>query len=130
MELGISYVLAMGAACLMGVSLLCLGLRVCRTGKAAVTPEQITEARKNKRVLEELVRHPGWKLLNTWGEAQVAPRRNKVLLEPTSQPYEQEFTKGEIQGIELMLKIPVHLIDEATAIIALDVEGSNADSDE
>ena len=130
MGLDLPSVLALGAAGLMGISCLCLGIRLCRTGKAAVTPEQVTEARRNKRHLTELLEHPGWKLLSGWGEAQLVPRKHKILLEPTETIGIDNYLKGEVQGIELMLRMPSHLIDEATAIIALDVNGSDDPEDE
>ena len=94
-----------------------------------MTPEQLTEARKQKRVMEELVEHPGWKMLQEIAAAQTLNRKNNILLKPTESPYEQEYMKGEVQGMELLMKVPSSMIESAKAIIASDV-GKNADSEE
>lgn len=92
-----------------------------------MTPEQVTEARKQKRIMEELIEHPGWKMLQEIAAAQTGNRKNNILLKPTESPYEQEYMKGEVQGIELMLKIPSSMVESAQAIIAQDMKNDASD---
>jgi len=86
-----------------------------------VTPEQVAEARRQKRMMEELVAHPGWKMLQEVANSQALNRKNNILLKPTESPYEQEYMKGEVQGIELIMKVPSTLIESAKAIVASEV---------
>jgi hypothetical protein len=94
-----------------------------------VTPEQLAEAKKQKRVMEALLEHEGFKLLRQIGLDQSLTRKNKVLLEPTENPLGQEFMKGEVQGIELMLRMPDSIIESSKAMIALEV-GNDADQED
>lgn len=87
-----------------------------------MTEEQRIEAARNKKMMEELVSHEGWKLLTGFGKGQVGSRSNKVLLEPTKEPFAVEYMKGEIQGIQLILATPEKLIEESEAILRIAAE--------
>ena len=93
-----------------------------------VTPEQVNEARRQKRIMEELIEHPGWKMLQEIAASQTGNRKNNILLKPTEQPYEQEYMKGEVQGIEMLMKIPASMIESAQAIISRDMKNDDADA--
>lgn len=90
-----------------------------RVGKRKVTEDQRVEAIKNKKAMEALIATEGWKLLEGFGKGQVGPRENQVMLVPTKDVMEQEFMKGEVQGIKLLLETPGKLIEESKAIIDL-----------
>lgn len=79
--------------------------------------------------MEELIATAGWKLLKEAAEAQTKARSNAVLLTPTENPYDQEYKKGEIQGIQTFLSIPDALITSAKDILALEPEDENVDQD-
>jgi hypothetical protein len=123
---GVSYFLWASFGCaLAGGSLWVLGLYF---GAPKVSPEQIAEARKLKRIMEELKAEPGWKKLVEYAEAQTQDRTNRVLLLPTSQPYEQEYMKGEVQGIKIFLNIPDTLIEQAKGIAGVADEDDEDES--
>jgi len=116
------------------VSLICLGLALCCAGlfwdllafhrllRDRVTEEQRVEAVRNKKMMEALVATDGWKMLAAVADAQVAPRKNRVTLTPTTDVVEENFMKGEIQGIELFVNLPRKLIEESDAIIKMAME--------
>lgn len=87
--------------------------------------EQLAEARRQIELMEGLEKNPGWVFLKELGEAQVGPRKNKVLLEPCNpeKQAEQEYVKGEIQGIEMMLRFPKLLTENAKAVVKMAREG-------
>lgn len=91
-----------------------------------MTPEQLNEAIRQKRMMEELMQHPGYAVLKSFGQNQALQRKNQVLLQPTEQPLTQEYMKGEISGIELIFKLPEAVIESAQAVIAADM-GKNAE---
>lgn len=88
--------------------------------------EQRREAVRTKRMIEELFLTEGWKLLATTAQSQVNTRRGLINFKAATDPLEQEFVKGEAHGIELFLRIPNALLDEAKTIIEL----SNKEGDE
>lgn len=94
-----------------------------------MTEEQRVEAAKHKRIMEALVETEGWKMLYALAEREALVRTNQVLLKPTEIPLEQEYMKGEIQGIKLFKDIPQKLIDESSALLrafANENEGTDA----
>lgn len=72
-------------------------------------------------MMEELIAHPGYLLLKSFADAQCLQRKNNILLTPTEQPLAQEFMKGEVQGIELIFKVPGTIIESSKAMISSDV---------
>jgi hypothetical protein len=88
----------------------------------------VNEARKTLDEIRALVEQPGWTRIRKILEVQAEGRRNEVLLQPTTDPYEQEYKKGEIQGIQLALQFPNQLIEISKAVLEaakrLEEEGS------
>lgn len=84
-----------------------------------VSEEQRVEASRDKKLMEELVSSAGWKFLVTAAEGQALERKNQVLLKPTKDPYEQEYMKGEIQGLSLFVEIPKRVLENAKAILEI-----------
>lgn len=82
-----------------------------------MTQEQLSEAIKAKREMELLTSLPGWKSIVQIAKHQLQLRENSVLLKPTSNAFEQEYQKGEIQGIKLFLQYPETLLENAKAVI-------------
>lgn len=111
---------------LLGLALCCAGafwdLLAYDRWTKRVTEEQRVEAVRNKKMMEALVATDGWKMLAAVASAQIAPRRNKVTLTPTTDIVEENFMKGEIQGIELFVNLPSKLIEESDAIIKMAME--------
>ena len=108
--------------CSSGLGLIVLGavceylrLRVLRAKR--VTEEQRLEAAKHKKIMEQLVETEGWKLLEAAAKVQSTSRQNEIMLKPTENPLLQEYCKGEVQGIELFLKLPKNLIESSKAIL-------------
>lgn len=81
------------------------------------TEEERQEAAKAKAEMEALLEHPGWKTLSRIAEVQSSGRKNEVLLKPTENAYQQEYLKGEVQGIEFMLRLPESVIQTSKAVI-------------
>lgn len=84
-----------------------------------MTEEQRAEAARNKKMMEALVATEGWRMLAAVAEAQLQPRRQKVTLSPTENVAEENFMKGEIQGITLFAELPKKLIEESEAILKM-----------
>ncbi len=90
--------------------------------------EQVKEAQETLGEMDALVKQPGWMRIKKILEVQAEGRRNEVLLQPTTDPYEQEYKKGEIQGIQLASQFPDKLIEMSKAVLEaarrLEEEGS------
>lgn len=90
--------------------------------------EQVREAREILDEMRELLKQPGWHRLQKIWTTQMDGRQNEVLLQPTTDPYEQEYKKGEIQGIKLASTFPSKLIEMSKAVLdtakKLEEEGS------
>lgn len=87
--------------------------------KRKMDQENLTEAIKSKREMETLVSTPGWKTLMHIAKGLASQRESEVLLKPTKDTYEQEYQKGEIQGIRLLSQYPEIIISNAQAVIEL-----------
>ena len=85
--------------------------------KRKMDQEQLAQAIREKKEMEHLISSPGWKTLKAIGMTQASIRENQVLLKPTVNPLEQEYQKGEIQGIKLFLQYPETVFENAKAII-------------
>ena len=83
---------------------------------------RLAEAIKIKNEMSNLISSPGWKRLIAAAGSQVEGRTNSVILEPTKNPYEQEYLKGEIHGIKAFMQIPSIILEESQGIIDLTKE--------
>lgn len=88
------------------------------SGRRTITDAQRADAARERKEMEELLAHPGWKRLAKIADAQTLERRNKVLLAPTTEPLAQEYMKGEIHGISLFMEIPKVISAQAEDILA------------
>lgn len=78
--------------------------------------------------LRHLLQSPGWVLLNSHLEEQIKARTDKVILEPLKTHdgvFEQEFAKGEIQALRMVIQLPKTLVEQAEQFIK-----ERADEDE
>lgn len=69
---------------------------------------------EKKEALLLLTKNKGWQILCAIAEIQIATRKNHVLYKPLESAaggYVQEFLKGEIQGMENLLKLPQTILD-------------------
>jgi len=68
---------------------------------------------ERKSALEGLVKSPGWGLLRKVAEEQVRLRERHILLKPLTGldgVPAQEFEKGEVAGLRLLLTLPENMI--------------------
>lgn len=79
---------------------------------------QVLEAQKTLEQMQGLMLQPGWKVLEEAAQAHIKNKTQKVVLEPTADPLEQEYMKGEIQGISLFVSIPKQLVEMNKDILA------------
>ena len=84
-----------------------------------MTEEQRIEAAQNKRVMLELVATEGWQRMVEIAKAQTDAKKGQVLYQPTEAPLAQEYTKGEIHGIELFISIPKAVLEESEGLLRL-----------
>lgn len=71
--------------------------------------------------LQELLSSPGWDLLVEVVEAQTSIRKDVILLtalETSDKVYAQEFMKGEVAGMRLLVQLPKDIVDSTQAKIA------------
>ncbi len=88
----------------------------------AVTEEQRIEAARTKKQMEQLIETEGWKMLRAAAKAQLGNRQNTVMLNPTKDLAEENYLKGEIQGLTLLISLPEKLIEQNDAILKLALE--------
>ena len=84
-----------------------------------MSEEQRIEAARERRVMKSLVETEGWRRMVEIAEKHVEVRKNEVLLTPTDHPGQDNYLKGEIQGITVLMKIPEAVIAQADAVIQL-----------
>ena len=86
------------------------------------------QMRQARAELENLVKSPGWERLVKAIAAQTKARDMQLRRQVTSLQdiAEQEFTKGEVAGLELFTKLPHITIEQLTAQIKLNEERENA----
>jgi hypothetical protein len=82
-----------------------------------MTQEQLAEAVRVKREMEQLTSSPVWKEIVAVAKSQLQARENQILLKPTENPLAQEYQKGEVQGIKLFVQYPETLLENAKAVI-------------
>lgn len=72
------------------------------------------------QILRQLLKSPGWDLLVKHANEQVKTRTDEVILRPlesTGKVTLQEYMKGEVGGIRLIMALPETLIEIAEAVI-------------
>lgn len=82
-----------------------------------VTDEERREAARTKRVMSELLEHPGWKMIEEVATAQTNNKKGEILYKPTENTLVQEYVKGEIHGIDFLKSIPTVLIESSEAVL-------------
>lgn len=89
-----------------------------------VSDDQWREQRRAAVIQKEsfrgLTQHPGWEKLTEIVRGQIEARMGQVLqvLESESAVFAQEYMKGEIQGLRLMLALPEVQMTEAEAVLS------------
>lgn len=121
-------VLGIAAFLLLSTALALLARRKYLQKKRREMDLQVEEARKALLELRDLVATDGWKRLEKIAKAQIEGRRNEILLQPTENVMQQEYKKGEAQGIQLFMSFPTLMIEENKAVLEvakkLEEEGS------
>ena len=83
--------------------------------------DQLEEAAPSQlAALRQLLKSPGWELLVKHAQAQIQTRTDTVILTPlesTGKVTQQEFQKGEIAGMRLLIALPESLIETVKAIL-------------
>lgn len=77
--------------------------------------EELASALDMKKAYEELQAFPAWQILKAQLEKQVQIRTERVMLTPLKaldSAMEQEFEKGEVAGIRLVLALPQQMFDD------------------
>ena len=93
---------------------------------------RLREAIQQRNGFRELLRSEGWDALTKVLEAQIEQRRNTfelVSLESLDQVYAQEFLKGELAALRLILQLPQDALDDAQAVIDSTKETEGHDED-
>ncbi len=73
--------------------------------------EEVNEARETLLEMQALLKQPGWVKLAEAAQKHIEAKRNEVLLKPTDNLADDNYMKGEIQGISLFVQIPRQLIE-------------------
>lgn len=82
--------------------------------------DQLSEARRQVRVFQELLTSPAWVELAKIAEVQVHNRRQKHIFQPLASSdgvLQQQWELGEAGGIELFMRLPQNIIDGCLAIL-------------
>jgi hypothetical protein len=95
---------------------------------------QYEDAIRNVNALKKLVASEGWQILLDIAKEQMHNRREKIVLQPLSSMDEalpQEFMKGEVAGIQVLLSMPEVQIESSESILeALRRKGRKDDGEE
>lgn len=81
---------------------------------------RLPQAVRRKNALQDLLRSEGWAALKEVLQEQLERRRNEVELKPLSSldaALAQEYMKGEIHQLRLLVVLPDSLIDEDKSVI-------------
>lgn len=104
--------------------------------KEPSTRQAYEEARRNLRLMQELVGSEGWKLLVQIGASQMKVRHQHAAtpMMKLDDVFERQMCAGEVAGIQLVLATPDSLIDDCEATVAqlkdaLDNEDGREDTD-
>lgn len=71
--------------------------------------EELEQLHELRVMWEELQASPAWKKLQSQLEEQIKLRTERILLVPLQSAdavFEQEFSKGEVAGMRLVLRLP------------------------
>lgn len=79
--------------------------------KRAKMEQQVDEARETLLQMQALIKQPGWAVLASAAAKHIEARKNEVLLKPTENAAEENYMKGEIQGISIFVEIPKQIIE-------------------
>ena len=87
---------------------------------------QLTEAVKHKEIMEELINHPGWKLIESNLQAQIDERTKKLEdpLPSGDAVYLFEYMKGARQAFRFIQALPLAIMETSAAV----VEAINAET--
>ena len=80
---------------------------------------QLSEAHKHKEIMESLINHDGWKLIDANLTAQILERTSK-LEDPLSSAdliYLHEYMKGARQAFRFIQALPKSIMDTASEVI-------------
>ncbi len=94
--------------------------------------ELLREAVKQKNAFAALLRTEGWDMLATIMRQQLELRRNSFELTPLEsldQVPAQEFKKGEVANLRMIMELPQHILDDAQSIIDTTKETEGHDED-
>ena len=80
--------------------------------------DSVREAKQMADEFQHMIGTAGWKRLKQLAEVQVQGRTNEILLKPTENQAMQEYQKGELQGIQLFLRLPELSIEMAKDLMA------------
>lgn len=93
---------------------------------------RLRDAIEQRNSFADLLRSPGWDALSKVISAQIEQRRNRfelVPLESLDEVYAQEFLKGELATLRLILSLPQDALDDAQAVIDETKETRGPDED-
>ncbi len=101
-----------------------------------MTPEELRhevakeskEAREHKTAMSALIYSPGWLILASVLEAQIANRVSHVMSGPTTA--ETEWEKGEASGLKLARALPEILLEVATSIVPPEIDDDSRNADD
>lgn len=83
--------------------------------------EQRRAAVIQKEAFRGLTQHPGWEKLREIVAGQIDARMGRVLyqvLDNENSVFAQEYMKGEIQGLRLVMALPDQQMAEAEAVLS------------
>ncbi len=93
---------------------------------------RLREAVQQRNAFSDLLRSQGWDALAKVLTSQIEQRRNKFELVPLSsldEVYAQEFLKGELAALRLILRLPQDALDDAQDVIDTTKETEGHDED-
>ena len=94
--------------------------------------ELLREAVKQKNAFAALLRSEGWDMLMKIFQEQLETRRNRVELTPLAsvdEAFAQQFERGEIANLRLVMQLPQSILDDAQSIIDTTKETEGHDDD-
>lgn len=90
-------------------------------GESAARREQRKAAVIQKESFRGLTQHPGWEKLSEIIEGQIGARISTVVFQAlgdANSVYAQEYMKGEIGALKLVLSLPAQQMQEAEAVLS------------
>lgn len=89
---------------------------------------ELQQMREQRHALRTLIESPEWKTLEDIGNGQIQHRINSIVLTPLAGAdavFEQEYKKGEVQGIKLFFSLPMTLIESLSEDIDKMTKGAD-----